>query len=429
MKTLVYISFLLFLVACKSPQLNYVADGYAKTSVNTAVFRTNSIVSHGENQYISFYDKDGYVTVGKRSRKNNDWEIQRTQYKGHVEDAHNVISMMIDGDGFIHLSFDHHGHPLKYCKSTSPETLTFGELEFMLSDDENNVTYPEFYRLANGNLIFVYRSGSSGRGNLVLNLYDLASKKWKRIQNILIDGEDKRNAYWQLTVDNEGVIHLSWVWRETWLVETNHDLCYAKSKDGGLTWEKTTGEKYTLPINKDNAEYACIIPQNSELINQTGMSTDEHGNPYIATYWRDQNSMVPQYRLVYHDGSTWHSQQVSERTTPFSLSGGGTKMIPIARPRLVIDTQKENIKAWYIYRDIERGSKLSIAYSGNIKDGKWKTIDYTDFSLDAWEPTYDTELWRAEKKLHLYVQNSQQGDGEKSIEIDSQPIYVLEINK
>ena len=105
----------------------------------------------------------------------------------------------------------------------------------MTGKDEDDVTYPEFYRMPDGDLLFVYRSGASGRGNLVLNRYDLKSRKWTRVQDVLIDGENQRNAYWQLYMDKAGVIHLSWVWRETWMVETNHDLCYAYSPDEGKT--------------------------------------------------------------------------------------------------------------------------------------------------------------------------------------------------
>lgn len=344
-----------------------VAPGYAATSVNTTVFRNNSVVTHGKNQYISFYDNDGYVNVGKRRLKSEKWEVKRTPFKGNVKDAHNVISMIVDGDGYLHLSFDHHGHPLRYCKSVAPGELVFGDILEMTGSDESHVTYPEFYNLSNGDLIFVYRSGSSGNGNLVMNRYDVRLKKWSRVQSVLIDGEGKRNAYWQICVDEKDCIHVSWVWRETWMVETNHDLCYARSSDGGKTWEKSTGEKYTLPINALNAEYACMIPQRSELINQTSMTADKSGNPYIVTYWREQGSDVPQYRMVWNDGEKWNRQQITNRTTPFSLSGGGTKMIPVARPRLVIEEKGNNKRAYCIYRDEERGSKVSMAYS-DVKD-------------------------------------------------------------
>lgn len=409
--------------AMPGARLCEVAHGYSGTSVNTAVFRANSVTSRGDTRYCCFYNPEGYVTVARRRPGDDAWEVRPTRYKGNVADAHNVISMAVDGEGYLHLSFDHHGHPLNYCRSKAPYTLELGDKEPMTGVDEGNVTYPEFYKLKGGDLLFVYRSGSSGRGNLVMNRYSVKEKKWHRVQDVLIDGEDQRNAYWQLYVDEQGIIHLSWVWRETWLVETNHDLCYARSSDNGVTWYKTNGEKYELPIRYDNAEYACLIPQNSELINQTSMSADANGNPYIATYWRDADSDVPQYRIVWHDGTAWHNRQVSDRKTPFSLSGGGTKMIPIARPRIVVDGKE----IFYVFRDEERGSKVSMAHASDVSKGEWNVTDLTDFSVDAWEPSHDTELWKRDRRLHLFVQHTKQGDGERRVEFEPQMVHVLEV--
>lgn len=79
------------------------------------------------------------------------------------------------------------------------------------------------------------------------------------------------------------------------------------------------------------------------------------------------------------------------RTLPFSLKGGGTKMIPIARPKIVVD----NGKAWFVFRDAERGSRVSMAYTDNIASGEWTVSDLTDFPVEAWEPGIDSELWKA----------------------------------
>ena len=400
-----------------------VAPGYSQTSVNTAVFRNNSVVTHGDCQYICFYDPEGYLTLGCRQVDSTAWTLSRTQYQAHVQDAHNVASMMVDGEGTLHVAFDHHGAPLNYCRSVEPGSLTLGDKEPMVGNDEDDVTYPEFYRLQNGDLLFAYRSGRSGRGNLVLNRYDLQSHTWSRVQDVLIDGQDARNAYWQLYVDGEGTLHLSWVWRETWLVETNHDLCYARSRDGGLTWERSDGSPQALPITADNAEYACLIPQNSELINQTSMTADAEGHPYIATYWRTEGDSVPQYRLVWNDGSEWKQTIVGSRHTPFSLAGGGTKMIPIARPRLVTDGQA----AYYIFRDEERGSRVSLAYTDQIDSDNWAIIDLTSAGVDAWEPSIDNELWKSQGRLHIFVQETHQGDGEHTVEAEPTMVSVLEV--
>ena len=438
----------LMLGACLQPacgqavraRLSAVAEGYSRTSVNTAVFRNSSLTTWGDEQYISFYDADGRLVVGKRKLGTDEWTLRPTAYKGNAADAHNVISMAVDGDGYLHVAFDHHNTPLAYCRSVGPGSLELGPKEPMTGKDEQRVTYPEFYRLADGGLIFAYRSGESGRGNLVMNRYDPQTRSWSRLHDVLIDGEERRSAYWQLCMDGGGTMHLSWVWRDTWGVETNHDLCYARSRDGGKTWEKSTGEPYALPITAATAEYACRIPQNSELINQTGMAADDEGRPYIATYWRSEGDSVPQYRIVWNDGRRWRAAQVTRRTTPFSLSGGGTKMIPISRPRLIVDGGK----AFMLFRDEERGSRVSMLIAdladkpagaqgeahGRPATGglPTKIIDLTDFPVDAWEPTLDTELWTHRRKLHVFVQRTGQGDGERQVDIEPQMINVLEVS-
>lgn len=410
-----------------SQELSYVGDAWGSTSVNATIFRNNSVVTYKRHQYVAYYDSEGFLTLGKRRVGKKHWQVRRSEYKGNCKDAHNIISLMVDGEGYLHVAFDHHNNPLRYVRSVAPESLELGELQPMVGRGEKKVTYPEFYRLAGGDLLFAYRDGGSGNGNLVMNRYDVDRKEWTRVQDVLIDGERKRNAYWQLYVDAEGVIHLSWVWRETPDVATNHDLCYARSSDGGVTWQKSTGEIYSLPITAANAEYAWRIPQKSELINQTSMTADANGNPYIATYWRDADSRIPQYRLVWHDGVQWHSQQVAERKTPFSLSGGGTKSIPIARPRLVARAKRGKTEAYYIYRDVERGSRVSMAYTKDLSSGEWRVKDLTDFSVEAWEPSYDTELWKNKEVLDIYVQRVFQGDGERSVETEAQPVYLLRV--
>lgn len=415
--------------AVEAQKLSPVGFGWSRNSVNTTVFRNNSLTTHGNIQYIAYYDAEGFLTLGKRPVDTQDWTVERTQYKGNCRDAHNVISIGVDGKGYLHVSFDHHNNPLRYCRSVAPGSLVLGEMMPMTGVDERDVTYPEFYNLEDGDLLFAYRSGGSGRGNLVMNRYDVETGKWSRVQNVLIDGEGKRNAYWQLYVDAKGTIHVSWVWRETPDVATNHDLCYAQSTDGGRTWKKSTGEVYTLPITMANAEIACQIPQRRELINQTSMTADAKGLPYIAIYWRDADSQVPQYRLVWHDGKEWKQEQVSHRKTPFSLSGGGTKCIPIARPRLAIREENGRKEAYYIFRDVERGSRVSMAYTSDLGRKSWEVKDLTNFSVEAWEPSHDTELWKNHNRLDIYVQCAYQGDGEQSVAVDARPVYVLTVDE
>ena len=402
--------------------------GWSSNSVNVTVFRKNSLVSFRDTQYIAFYNKDAYVVLGKRKTGSAYWLVKQTAYRGNTTDAHRVISIMVDGDCYLHVAWDHHNNTLNYCKSIRPGSLELTEKLTMTGINENKITYPEFYKMPDGNLLFFFRDGASGNGNLVINKYNIKTKKWIQLQSNLIDGEKKRNAYWQACADTKGTIHISWVWRESADVASNHDLCYAASKDGGITWEKSTGEKYRLPINSSTAEYICNIPQKSELINQTSMDADEDGNPFIATYWREKNDAVPQYHVVYKINGIWQTQNLAFRKTPFSLSGMGTKRIPISRPQIVVWKKSRAIHAALIFRDEERGNVVSVAVNNDMNKNNWRVKDITATSVGSWEPAYDTELWKEKKLLHLYVQFANQQDNEGSSATLPQLVQVFEYN-
>lgn len=413
-------------MASATPNIVPIAEGWAGNSVNAVPFRHNSVVTHRDEQYVGFYDDGAHVVLAKRRLGSRDWQIRRTRYQGDVQDAHNAISIMVDGAGYLHMAWNHHGVPLHYCRSVEPGSLELTDMLSMTGQQERQVTYPEFYRLPDGNLLFLYRDGQSGNGNLVLNHYDCKSQSWTRRQRVLLDGENRRNAYWQMCVDPQGALHLCWVWRETFDVATNHDLCYAKSTDGGVTWQRSDGRRYELPINAQSAEYACRIPQKSDLINTTSIAADPRGRPYIATYWRPAGTDVPQYHLVYHDGTGWRVTQVSRRRAPFSLRGGGTKRIPVSRPQVALDAVGGTTRAYLVFRDVERESRASLAICDDLRTNAWRCEDLTPESVGMWEPTYDTQLWARARKLHLFLQRVGQGDAEQTEQVPPTMVSILE---
>jgi BNR repeat-containing family member len=404
-----------------------VGPAWAGNSINTVIFRKNSLCTFHDTQYISYYNNDGFVVLGKRKLNSGKWDLKTTNIKGNITDAHRSISIMVDGDGYLHMAWDHHNNPLNYCKSISPSSLQMTEKIPMTNDSEKNVTYPEFYKLPDGDLIFMYRDGQSGRGNIVINRYDIQTKQWRQLHSNLIDGEKQRNAYWQACIDNKGTIHLSWVWRESPDVASNHDMCYARSTDGGLTWENSKGEKYQLPINTATAEYVCRIPQNSELINQTSIYANEDGDPFIASYWRDKSDSVPQYHIICRTNDQWKVLNLGFRKTAFSLSGTGTKRIPISRPQTISWKKNGKDAVAVIFRDEELGNRVSIALNNNMQDSNWRVMNLTSESVGSWEPSYDTELWKKKKQLNLFVQFTEQKDSEGKSDIAPQQVKVLAV--
>lgn len=401
-------------------------NGWANNSVNTVVFRKNSLITHKNVQYAAYYDEQQYMVLAKRKLGADKWQVNRTQYQGDAADAHKSISISVDGDGFLHVAWGQHNNQLNYCKSLQAGSLSLGNKITMTGLKENKISYPEFYRLSKGDLLFFYRDGGSGNGNLMINRYDLKSKTWSRIQDGLIDGEGKRNAYWQAAIDEEDGIHLSWVWRESPDVASNHDLCYAKSTDGGKTWQKSTGESYVLPVNAGNAEYAFRIPQKSELINQTSMYANAAGEVFIATYWRGVQDDIPQYQLVYKQNDKWDVNTLKFRQTPFTLSGGGTKSIPVSRPQIVAWKNGSVHSAAIIFRDAERQNKISVAVNQDVTGDKWEVSDLSPEDVGNWEPSFDTELWKKRRILNLFVQKVIQIDGEGKANAGASKVQVLE---
>ncbi len=403
--------------------------GWAKSSVNAAVFRTSSLVTFQDTQIAAYYDEQSRMILARRKLNSETWKIYVTPYKGAVQDAHNVISLGIDGQGFLHISWDLHNQKLRYVRSTkainnADSALELTEILPMTGENEKSVTYPQFYTLPSGDLLFLYRDGSSGNGNAMLNRYDVEAQKWQVVQHPLIAGGGKRNAYLNnLAVDKEGGLHLSWVWRDSPDVATNHDICYAYSPDEGQSWQKSNGEKYALPITIENAEVAWPVPHNSELINQTSMTINAENRPVIATYWRAQNSEVPQYQVVWHDGKKWQHAQATQRTSPFRLSGGGTKRIPISRP-LVIAGKNQEI--YLIFRDEELGNGVTVAVSRTAAHDDWQNLALLNTNLGAWEPTHDPILWQRAQQLNLFVQHVGQGDAETLENLPPQEISVLQ---
>ncbi|HPR31825.1 MAG TPA: BNR repeat-containing protein [Prolixibacteraceae bacterium] len=421
--------FLLSFGQNKESHLSEIGPGWSANSVNAPIFRKNSLVSAGRYQFVAYYDSLARVVLARRIIGSDRWTLAPTPYTGKVTDAHNSISIMADGDGYLHMSWDHHNNPLRYCRSLSPYSLEMGSMEPMTGNWEEHVSYPEFYRFPNDDLLFVYRDGGSGNGNMILNRYHTESRKWERLHDNLLDGEGKRNAYWQLCIDLKGCIHLSWVWRETPDVRTNHDLCYARSFDVGLTWQNSRGQAYDVPITQSTAEVIRHIPQGSNLINQTSICADRDGNPYIATYFRDHPDACTQVYVLFRQQGEWRTEPVGNRTLDFDLGGTGSRSIPLSRPQVICSGKGRKKKLHVVFRDEEVGDHIVLATAFLSDSLQWKHRIISPRPVGRWEPSYDTELFRKKNKVHLYFQNVGQGQGETTVALVAQTVGVLEVIK
>ncbi len=427
--------------------------GYAGSSaINTVAFVRSSLKTVGNQQFVTWYGRHQYdanapfnntIWIGRRTLGSSQWEVFRhpTFTANTITDGHDVISYGIDGDGFMHVSWGMHGDAFHYSRSTTPVT---GSGPIVLGPDttmtgrENSVTYPQFLKLPDGDLLFLFREGASGSGDTYLNRWDTATKAWDNVhrsgntQLPFIKGTGwtpDYNAYPnmpQLGGDGDELT-LTWCWRynsgspageEGY--QTNNNIAFARSTDAGVTWQRFDGTPYTLPISRSGesgnpataAQHIVSIPEGSSLINQASMCLDSAGNPVIGTWWAPETAAGNyrrQYMVVFrHDNGTWQTRPVSNRTVdPTGTKYSETYVRDLGRPIVVRDDQDRIIMA---YRDNQGSNGLTIVHSlPKAQDPDrlvWIEFDLTSDNLGNYEPIIDNELWDRERQLHFLYQAS-----------------------
>lgn len=232
------------------------------------------------------------------------------------------------------------------------------------------------------------------------------------VQPNLLSGEGRRNAYFSAFMDSQGTFHLAWTWRETPDVSTNHDLCYARSRDGGKTWTDSQDKVLPLPVTAASAEYAARIPQGSSLMNPPSVAAGSDGVPVIANYWISDDSGVPQWHLVRWQKEGWQTRILPVRRIPFVLGGTATKRPPISRASLLLRQNEDHTQAAFlVYRDDEQDGCVVLLSCPDLTRSAFHVRKLTSTRLDAWEPSVDSVQWARLGEVHLLLQEVHQPDG------------------
>ena len=289
-----------------------------------------ALLTHGQRQFVAFYDDQRRMTVATRTLDANQWQFHRLPITTGW-DSHNYIALAADDDGYLHLSGDMHVVPLIYFRTKQPlDIASFERVPGMVGRDEQKCTYPRFLRGPKNELLFTYRDGSSGDGNQIFNVYEHATKTWKRLlDQPLTDGQGERNAYFNGPQRGpDGYFHLCWVWRETSDAATNHDLSYARSKDL-LSWETAAGKPLKLPITLAASDIVDPVPVKGGIINgNTMIGFDTKQRPIIGYHKYDEKGNTQIYNSRFEDGR-WKAYQASDWDYRWDFGGGGSLVFEV----------------------------------------------------------------------------------------------------
>lgn len=411
-------------------------DAWAGNTVNTVIFRHHGVFSHNGIQYTAFYVDKHTLRLAQRNLTSNELVFADISGNYNIKDAHNSISLGMDREGYLHISYDHHGTQLKYRRSLNPYSIDgFSDELEMTGQREMKVTYPAFLMpIADEPLQLLYRDGNHQKGAAYIKRYSETDQRWSDGDSAILAGDTNQpwtsNAYWNHPVrDSEGNGHLSFIWRTHHIGEqqqiNNMNICYAKTFDNGKSWYSSNNKPFKLPITQVNAEVVWPVSPASNLINQTSMATDSQNRPHIVFYANDEQGIV-QYQHLWFDGSKWQQQVISNRTSAFDLCGGGTLRIPISRPEIVIDKQ-DNV--FVIYRGDLTGDCMAALclkaphYSYHAVN---QQILYPE-PLGLAEPVIDRLRWQQQQVLSLLLQYNDQPNHDVGHASVIKPIYLVDV--
>ena len=423
--------------------------GRAMPNINAVSFKTQSLTTAGGYQFTSYYGSDGKLIIGRRNLNNDPgtWTLLRTEFTSfNINDSHNTSSIAVDGDGFLHVAWGVHGNPLPYSRSTTPvlnddplhlvgdDAGNSGAITGALPFQSGRVTYPEFFNIpGSGDLLLTYRLGASGNGEWQLARWNNMTRTWSGIHTALNSGDsgpqpwidndysgDDRphvNAYHnKIVFGADGRMHVSWTWRTGGDstsgftdYQTNHDIMYAWSDNGGIDWRRDNGVFYRRngvhDIDEDNALPVVNIPEGSSLRNQISSTVGPDGTYYIGNTWAPEaarGNHLRQYLLVEYDGTRWQTHQVGGRNPEFGnnrIPESQLNRLSMRRPIVLAD---EKNRVFLVFSDHPRGGGVTVAYSGSAARDDWEFIDLTTEDAGRWDPTYDWNRWHTDGVLSLF---------------------------
>ncbi|KAK0119169.1 hypothetical protein ONS95_008027 [Cadophora gregata] len=308
--------------------------------INANSFQQNAITAVKGWQYAAFYTavlpgKSGSgcrVNLARRQlpldqveASTTEWQVLTFEdYEQTRDDGHDTISIGVcEGDGTIHVAFDHHCDQLKFRMSkidvaSNPSshvwvTSLFTETRSYLPGIETGdllkeVTYPRFVAIGK-DLLFTHRTGQAGLGSDLLHRYSSSSHQYTLIGQHLMG---VANSPYINGIDyRKDRLHISWCYRKFVITqspvvtphvhqqqsgpngpENNYDLYYAFSDDRGVTWKNSEGRVIACMTGGDGIETSSIkpgvdiarvyeIPMGSGILNQEGQAADWDGGFWV----------------------------------------------------------------------------------------------------------------------------------------------------
>lgn len=288
------------------------------------------LVTANDMQFVAYFDRNRMMSVAARKIGDDSW-TKTTMDNQLIWDSHNSVVLGVDKAGYIHVSGNMHADPMAYFRSEKPYDIsTMQPIHTMTGVEEKRVTYPRFFNDKEGELYHTYRSGGSGDGDIFVNRFLPEEQIWERNSDEpLFEGveeNENRSAYHKWVKDANGDFHFLWLWRWTPMVETCHNLSYARTSDM-KHWYNAAGEEVSLPFRpEDDAVMLDPTPSKGGMHNSRHkIIITKDGQPIIGYVKYDEAGLTQLYMAKFMNGA-WMIKQISDWDFRWKFIEGGAFM-------------------------------------------------------------------------------------------------------
>jgi hypothetical protein len=319
------------LLGCQGPGSSKLPDGTRADLRNGRAFIQDNLWSAGAAQYAVWVGDDGAPFAGRRARGGERWEIASlAALRGNplaaptARDEHNVYAIGVDAKGGVHVAGNMHNSPLRYVRSARPGSI--GRWRAGPAPARGrSITYPAFCALPDGTLLFWRREGIAGHGAVLVDELDTRATEWRPLGTVLDGRPTGESPYLHhMAIDpRSGTIHLLFEWRRGAGVESNDGVGYARSRDGGRSWETSDGRSLATPITHSTAETVIDTPPGSGLVNGGGLTLDAEGRPHGVVRF-DPPGTARSLEHVWLDDGRWERETLPGSTVEGRPAVAGT---------------------------------------------------------------------------------------------------------
>jgi hypothetical protein len=242
--------------------------------------------------------------------------------------AHRNPTLLIDEDRYLFVFYGYHGgaQPIAVLRSLYP--LDMSAWTRMADLTDGNGSYPNPWQLLSGEIIVPHRQPS---GWCFTKTRDQGVTWGETVELASFDTYESTSTVYGMTLAETGPcprrIHFVWsrlgggseeAIRTKHLWARRYNVYYARSDDGGDTWQRSDGSIYQLPVSEESAELVYKSGERGTWLKDILVTPD--GHPLILFLDGDADTYVSTWKIARRTHKGW--EFVDLATSDHMYDGG-----------------------------------------------------------------------------------------------------------